>query len=157
MLLLRTSCRPARSSGISHKRRGRAMKKDRYFKKYKKAPPPEDCGQRVNSKGMLVEFVKVYNDDSSSWDFSEGSDEQVVARTTLDDGSMIIDAEQMQTQFQAASAMVRGSSGRGQERTELPGFNPSWQCISTQTYSLCLSLLNISLSFCHVGSHQFEF
>ena len=42
----------------------------KFFNKYKCAPDAADCGQRINAKGELVQFVKVYdNSDDDEWDF----------------------------------------------------------------------------------------
>lgn len=71
---------------------------------------------------MLVEFVKVYKDSSSGeWDFSEGSNEEIRQRTTIDDGTMILDDRQLKSQYETASSLIQGESGKGQMTRDLPG------------------------------------
>lgn len=113
---------PARTTSFAHKRRGRCMTRGRYFKKFKKAPPPENCGERISSKGELIQYVKVYQDGSDdSWAFSEASEDAVLSRSAIDDGSMILSDDQIQCKFEAASKLLRAQSGTGLRSSDLPG------------------------------------
>ena len=68
-------------ASMHHKRHGKAMT----LAKYKKLNPGDTVHQdqvktRINSQGVKVEFIKIYNYDSDEWSFTEDEAERVQKR-----------------------------------------------------------------------------
>ena len=62
----------------------------------------------------MKDMVKVYDHcDSSSWSFTDSDAEVVKKKRVVDDGSIVVDEEQMQAQYDSARKMQMGDRGHG--------------------------------------------
>ena len=67
----------------------------------------------------MKEIVKMYDHcDSSSWSFTDSDAEVVKKKRVVDDGSIVVDEEQMQAQYDSARKMLMGDRGHGKVLTK---------------------------------------
>ena len=71
---------------------------------------------KINSQGVKVEYIKVYNYDSDEWSFSEDEAERVQQRSRLDDGQFIVEDGQLERKHEAVAELLERNE-RGTEVT----------------------------------------
>ena len=110
------------TQALRHKSRGKAMTVRKYKKRTGKTPAPNQIHRRKSRSGAIKEYVKIYaHSDSSSWSFEESDAEVVEQNKVIDDGSIVVDDEQLPEKFENAAHMLfcSASSGAGSKRSRL--------------------------------------
>ena len=102
------------ASRDSYTKRGKAMTVRKFKEKYPDKKITKDMlTQKRKRDGTVVLLVKTYNDSSSEWSFSEADEEVVTHATTLDNGAIILDENQMRNTASGAiqKHLASGSGG----------------------------------------------
>ena len=105
-------------ASMHHKRHGRAMTLEKYRRQNPSATVlPEQIKTRINSNGVSIEYIKIYNDDEDEWDFTEDEAERVQKRSRLDDGRFIVEDGQLERKHEAVAKCLLERNERGTEVT----------------------------------------
>ena len=96
------------TSSVHHQHKGKCLSVNRYKKSTGKMPKPHEIITKKTRAGKVKEFVKIYDhDDSSEWSFIKSEAEQVEKEHVLDDGGLVLDADQLGDHYDHASAVIQ--------------------------------------------------
>eukprot|EP00974_Lingulodinium_polyedra_P015435 1494518-Lingulodinium_polyedra.AAC.1 len=98
---------------LRHKHRGRVVSVTKFRKETGKCPDASKVFVRKSRSGRLKECTKIYaHSDSSSWSFEEEDADIVEKDTLIDDGSIILNDNQMRTKYDATCTTIFGGEGK---------------------------------------------
>ena len=102
------------SASLHSSHRGRLVSVRKFKKETGQTPAPGSVITKRSRTGKMKDMVKVYDHcDSSSWSFTDSDAEVVKKQRVVDDGSIVVDEEQMQAQYDSARKMQMGDRGHG--------------------------------------------
>ena len=78
---------------------------------------PQKVKTRINARGEKVEYIQVYNDGDSEWDFTEDEADRVSKRSRLDDGNFILEDGQLERKHEAVAKALFDHDERGKGLT----------------------------------------
>jgi len=90
---------------------GRDVTVERFHELAKKRPDLRKRAKilEAQTRDGPLEFVRIYDQPAGEFRFEEGGEERVRLRTSLDDGSVLVDARQQLTAYNDASKTLFGS------------------------------------------------
>ena len=107
------------SSSLHSSHRGRLVRVRKFKKETGQTPAPANVVTKRSRTGKMKDMVKVYDHcDSSSWSFTDSDAEVVKKKRVVDDGSIVVDEEQMQAQYESARKMQMRDRGHGEVHTK---------------------------------------